>query len=322
MAIKFKKEVKIGIIGLLTIVLLIWGMNFLKGKNVFSQKHKYFAVYKRIEGLQNTAPILIKGYKIGYVNNIYFNEKNRDEIIVELLIDNEIKLPENTIASIFSADLMGSKAINLLITNATTFYKPGDTINTQVEANLTEQVSVQMLPLKNNAENLMKEMQEALEVIKLIFNEQTRNNLSKSLENISATIQNLNNISRSIDSVLFLGRNNLSEIISNIESITNNLKNSNKEIGAAVNNFSSITDSIAQSNIKSTINNINDVFAQLNDITTKINKGEGSLGALINNDTLYYNLQKTSADLDLLIKDINDNPKKYINISAFGGKNK
>ena len=320
---KIRQEVKIGFFILLAIVILIWGLNYLKGINIFSAKDKYYAIYDRIEGLQENAPVLLKGFKIGIVGNIYFENDNKEDIFVEIMIDRDFRLPLNTMAIIFSSDLMGSKSIKLMPSNSDKFHEVGDTLISLVEADLTEQVSVQMLPLKSKAEDLMKEMQEALEVVRLLFNERTRDNLIKSIESIKSTINNLNNTSYAIDSVLNVEKDNLSDIISNIESITKAIRENNQEISLAIQNISAISDSIARSNLTATINNINSAFAEINEITRKINSGEGSAGALVNNDTLYYNLDKTVKDLDILIKDINKNPGKYINISVFGaGENK
>ncbi|MBN2521482.1 MAG: MCE family protein, partial [Bacteroidales bacterium] len=105
--LKIRKEAKIGLLVFIVIAILIWGMNYLKGINILSSKDKYYVIYDRIEGLQKTSPILLRGYKIGFVGDIYFDETNKNNIIVELMIDNNFKLPKNTIASIFSSDLMG-----------------------------------------------------------------------------------------------------------------------------------------------------------------------------------------------------------------------
>ncbi len=199
--LKIRKEAKIGILVFIAIAILVWGMNYLKGINILSSKDKYYVVYDRIEGLQRTSPILLRGYKIGFVGDIYFNETNNN-IIVELMIDNNFKLPKNTIASIFSSDLMGTKAVKFLLTDSTTYHSVGDTLLPMVEADLTEQVSVQMLPLKNQAEDLMKDMQEALVVLKQLFNEKTRDNLTRSIESVKSTINNLNNTTSAIDELL------------------------------------------------------------------------------------------------------------------------
>lgn len=312
---KIKKEAKIGFVITLAIFLLFWGMNYLKGKNILKRKNIYYVVYDKIEGLQVTAPVLINGFKVGLVDDVYLNESDINQITVELAINKNIKIPENSVASIFSSDLMGTKSIKIISSNSDLRHKEGDTLIPAVEADLTEQVSIQMLPLKHKAEDLMKDMQEAIEIIKYVFNENTRNNLDKSFESIKLTIYNLENTSLTLDTLLKTEKVKLSQIFSNIESISTNLKNNNAEIKHALANFSSISDSIAQANLKSTINNIQSTFIQLAAITEKINNGEGSIGQLVNNDTLYYNIEAATLNLDALIKDIKLNPKKYVHFS-------
>jgi len=316
MKIKFYKEAKIGFIVTLAIVILIWGMSYLKGNNLLKRKYIYYAIYNRIEGLEETAPVLINGFKVGLVKNIYINENNIDQITIEMVVKRDIKIPKNSTANIFSSDLMGTKAVKILLTDSVMLHKYGDTLRSEVEADLTEQVSIQMLPLKKQAEDLMQEMREALEVIKYVFNENTRDNLSKSFESIKLTIYNLENTSYTLDTLMQSEKIKLSNIFTNIESITRNINKNNKEISLAIQNISNISDSIAKANLLTTLNNIENSLLQVSEITEKINIGEGSLGQLVNNDTLYYNIESATKNLDALIEDIKMNPKKYVHFSV------
>ena len=310
---KIQQEVKIGFVITLAIALLIWGMNFLKGRNILSGNERYYIVYERIEGLVETSPVLFRGYKIGQVDNIHFKEPKKDKLIVEISIEKHMRLPLNTQAIIFSSDLMGTKAIKLSIPEITQYHEPGDTLVPVVEADLTEQVSVQMLPLKNKAESLMKEIQDALTIIRLLFNEQTRDNVIKSVESIKNISVNLEKTSSKFDTLKF------ESIIANIESITRNIKNSNKDVNVAIKNLSNISDSIAKSDLSATIEGFKLAISQLSAIANQINKGQGSLGMLINDESLYMRLDGVVGDLDTLVQDISNNPKKYVHFSIFGG---
>ncbi len=316
MKIKLYKEAKIGIVVTLAIVLLIWGLSFLKGNNILNRKYIYYAIYDRIEGLEETAPVLINGFKVGVVGDVYINKTDINKIMVEFAIKRDIKLPKKSIASIFSMDLMGTKGVKIILSDNETFHNYGDTLISEVEADLTEQVSIQMLPLKKQAEDLMKEMQEALEVVKYVFNESTRDNLAKSFESIKLTIYNLEKTSFTIDTLMQNEKTKLSNIFANIESITQNIKNNNQEISEAIQNIASISDSMAKANILTTLNNIESSVLQLSEITEKINAGEGSIGQLVNNDTLYYNIESATRNLNALIEDIKMNPKKYVHFSV------
>jgi phospholipid/cholesterol/gamma-HCH transport system substrate-binding protein len=156
-----------------------------------------------------------------------------------------------------------------------------------------------------------------MSVIQNIFNENTRENLSKTFASIKLTIENLEHTSFTLDTLMQHEKWVLARIFANIESITNNLKNNNEMLTKIITNFSAVSDSLAKSDIKSTIYNANLALTQANEIIGKINRGEGSLGLLINNDSLYRNLDNASRNLDLLLQDLRENPKRYVRFSLF-----
>ncbi len=317
------KEVKIGGVAVIAVSLMIWGFNYLKGKNILKQTNIYYGVYHNIEGLAETAPVLLKGYKVGQVDEIYFNTQYApDRLIVKFSVEDRIMIPKGSVANIFSSDLLGTKAVKLLLSESDEYLESGDTLVAAVETDLKEQVSIQMLPLKNKAEDLMVEMQEALEVVRYVFNENTQKNLRKSFESIKNTIANLENTTSNLDTLLNEEKKQLAGIFRNVEAITANIRDNNEALSMAIQNISNISDSLAKANLNQTMRNAEKVFLQTGEIMEKINQGEGSIGMLVNNDTLYYNLQSTSKELDKLILDIRNNPGKYLNFSVFGGKDK
>ncbi len=324
---KIQKEIWIGFIAVLSVALLTWGMNYLKGKNILKSSKLYYGVYDKIEGLQPTSPVLIKGYKVGHVEDIHFDDPDHPKnLTVVLSIHGKFKIPRQSRAIIFSSDLMGTKAVKIELSDKGTFYQEGDTLVTAVEADLKEQVSIQMLPLKNKAEDLMKELQEAIEIVRYIFNEKTRENISKSLESVKTTIANLESTSFTLDTLMEREQKRLDQIFFNISSISSNLKNNNQNLTNALENISNISDSIAQADLATTLHQTNRLMTETSDIMAKINRGEGTMGLLIHNDTLYQNLEKTTGQLEKLVKDIQNNPRKYLRFSLINinktGKNK
>jgi phospholipid/cholesterol/gamma-HCH transport system substrate-binding protein len=178
-------------------------------------------------------------------------------------------------------------------------------------------VSIQMLPLKTKAEDLMKQMEQAIEIVNYVFNEETRDDIMASFKNIKATFVNLESSSSNLDSIVSQSKNKLENILSNVESITKNLESNNKVITHALNNISNISDSLAHANLKQTMIETYQVMSQLNEITEKINNSEGTLGMLLNNETLYYNLEDVTYSLNRLLEDMRLNPKRYVQFSAF-----
>lgn len=316
---KISREVKIALVFVVTLALFIWGFNFLSGKDLFSKQRTYYAVYEQVNGLDDANPIVINGFKIGQVKSIYFHPDGSGRIIVEILItNNDVRIPSNSVARLFSSDIMGSRAIEIKLGNSSAIALSGDTLITELGATLGEEVSAQTLPIKQKFENVMGTLDSVLVIIKAIFNENTRQNLLLSFESIKTTIQNLEHTTYNIDTLVTTQKYKLASIISNVDAITANIKKNNEKITNIITNFSNISDTLSKAKITSTINNADKALAEFNDIMGKINRGEGSLGLLINNDSLYDNLEESSVQVKELIEDIKLNPGRYLHFSVFG----
>ncbi|WP_372755343.1 MlaD family protein [Labilibaculum sp.] len=314
---KFSKDAKIGLVVVGAIVILIWGISFLKGFNLFSSEQIFFARYDRVDGLKKSSPVTLKGYKVGQIKNIRFNSAFADHLLVEFSISNEYKLSTNSIARIESSDIMGSKEIKLIPGKGDKMLQSGDTIKGNIEGDLKEQVSMQMLPLKRKAENLMSSVDSVLSVIQYVFNAKTRENLTKSFGSIEQTFQKLENTSGTLDTIVTGQKSHLENIIANADSISWNLKNNNENISNILANFSNISDSLSAAEITQTVNHAKLTLQKSNRILEKINSGQGSMGMLINNDTLYRNLEAASNSLTNLLIDLKNNPKRYMHFSLF-----
>ncbi len=317
-----KRQLKIGIIFVVSIVLLYWGINFLKGLDVFSSHRTFYAEYSDVSGLLVSSNVIVSGYKIGQVSDISFSKEKPGNLIVKFVITEDIDIPANTVARIESTDLLGTKAIVLQIGDSKSWAQSGDFLKGEMETSLKDEVSVQMLPLKAKVESLLASFDSALVVVQYIFNERTRENLDKTFESIRYTIASLESASSTIDTLLRNQQGKISNIVSNVESITLNLKNSNEQISNIINNFSDISDTIVMSNLKSVIENAEKSMGELSEITTKINAGQGSMGLLLENDSIYNELRMASEEMKLLLEDMRLNPDRYIHFSLFGKSNK
>lgn len=308
---KISKEFKIGIIAVATIAGFIWGMNFLKGINIFKTTDEYYVMYDKIDGLIESGVIYLNGYKVGNVSEIKFDRNNPGKIIVKLALEEKVSIPVNSVAMITSSSLIsGIKDMHLIFSDSTRYYNVGDTI----PGGLDEGLSAIIDPFKKQVEETIANIDTVLIVMKNIFNNNTQASLRHTFAHLDTITANL---STSLES-----DGGLSESIDNLAHITGELKKKSGELASIIENFSSVSDSIAQSEIKSAINNTNKTIKATNEILQKIRSGEGTAGMLINNDTLYYNLQNASKNLDILIKDLKEHPKKYVHFSLFGGKDK
>ncbi len=311
-----KTFIKIGIIGIISIVLLIWGINFLKGKSFFKDSNVFYVVYHQIDGLTLSSQVVMNGYAIGQVSDIYFDSEKSNSLLVTLEVSSDFFIPENSVAEIYSMDLMGTKAIRILRNDSTQIaHVNGDTLSGTTEGDFKDQVNMQILPLKRKAEDLISSFDSVLVVIRTVFDENTRMNLSRSFSSISLTLANLERTTFTLDTLVSSEKSKLVAIFSNIESITQNLKNNNENLSHAIKNFSNISDSLAKADLAYTIAKTNSALAHVNDIVNKINNGEGSLALLLNNDTLYRNLDNASYHMNRLLRDIHENPKRYVRFS-------
>lgn len=308
--------IKIGLIATITLIAFFAGINYLNSKTIFKDETLFYAVYERVDGLDNSSQVLLNGFPVGQVSDIYFTDDNSGNLMVELLIDEGFEIPENSIAQIYSLDLMGTKGVQFLIDKeANAMYKNGDTIKTSIEQGIQEQVNMQILPLKKKAEELISSFDSVLTIVQAVFNEDTRKNLTISFSSIKNTLTNLEKTTFTLDTLLVTEKSKLAEIFSNVESITANIEDNNEMLSNVIKNFSNISDSLAKADVSKTISEANTALNQLNGVIDKINNGDGSISLLLNNDTLYNNIESATYHLNRLMKDLHENPKRYLHFS-------
>tara|TARA_B100000401_G_scaffold208030_2_gene140497 strand:- start:77 stop:1021 length:945 start_codon:yes stop_codon:yes gene_type:complete len=305
------KELKIGIVFVLVFLTLIVGINYLKGINVLNKNRTFFAVYNDIAGLQVGSPIMVNGYQVGMVGNI--DLLSSQELLVTLKIDHDLAISNNSNSRIINRDLMGTKAISLILGNSTYLMNEGDTFITSVEGTLQDEVNAQILPLKNKAEELISSMDSVMIIITAVLDKDARNNLSNSFKSLEETFDLMSKSMSKVDMIIDHNNEKVSKIISNLESISLNISSHNDQIKNIINNISSISDTLLRKDILSIIDNFNQ-------ISSNINNGEGSLGLLIKDDTVYKNLENSTAQLAELIEDMKKHPSRYVNFSILGGK--
>jgi phospholipid/cholesterol/gamma-HCH transport system substrate-binding protein len=321
---KLSREAKLGLIVTAGIALLFWGLNFLKGKDFFSSDKIVFALYNNVEGLSASNPVMVNGLKIGLIRGLKLLEDQSGRILVSMHVTNKVNLPKNSIAQIFSTDILGSKGIRIVMGDSKEYINDSDTLKSDVQKGLADEVGAQVAPIKAKAESLLSSMDSIMLTLRAVFNERTKMNLTRSFESISQSLASIESITGNLDTVL-AGEGNLRLIFENLESITSNLKKNNDQITAVINNFAAISDTIARARISETLENTRRTLEQTANIMGKVNKGEGTLGQLANNDSLYHNLNSTARNLDLLLTDLRENPGHYVRLSLIsvgGGKNK
>lgn len=313
---KNSKYVKLGLLITVSLVILFWGLNYLQGNDVFKRSSYYHVVYERIDGLLEANKVTMNGYQIGQVKNISFQPNKSGNLVVTLMIDSDFKIPVNSLAQIVSSDIMGTRSVRMILSNENTFYQSSDTIPGAIESDLKEQVSLQVLPIKNKAEQLLSTIDSAITVLTVIFNEDARENLSESFKNINKTIENAQQITSDLQQIVSAEKGNIQQIMVNIEDITSFLSNNTAELEKTIKNLSSFSDTLSQISVSPIITNIADASNQILSLLEKINTNESSAGLLLNDDQLYFSIAALSENLSFLISDIQTNPKRYLQFSA------
>lgn len=313
--IKISKYTKLGALVIACLTILIWGINYLKGIDLLKKSTNYYVVYEKIEGLLKSSTVTINGYQVGQVSEIDFLGDYSGRLLVTLSLEGDFKIAKGTTAKIVSSDIMGTKSIKLEIVHSGEYYQPNDTIPGTAESDLKEQVSMQVLPLKKKAEELIASLDSALTVITYVFNERTRDNLSQSFENINRTVANIEAASSELKNIM--GNGQINSIVTNLDSISKTISQNSGHITNIVENLSSLSDSLSKLNISPVFAEISSSISGLNAIIQKLNTTESSAGLLINDPVLYQNLNNLAGSLDLLLKDVRNNPKRYVHFSAF-----
>jgi phospholipid/cholesterol/gamma-HCH transport system substrate-binding protein len=318
---KIRKEFIIGVIASFTLIAFYWGFSFLKGDDIFSKEREFVLVYDEVAGLSVSNPVNINGLNVGKVSYVGFipNDSNA-RILVKIKLTNNIAIPKKSLA-VIKSDLLGVNSIDLKFKPSSSFAKSGDTLITAIATTIQEEVSMQMLPIKLKAEDMMASLDSVLGAIRYIFNKETQQHLAQTFESIQTTINNLEHTSYGLDTIVSGQTSNLKAIFADIKSITGTLNENTAEIDNIITNFSDISDSLSAVDLKATLDRVDGALLGFQEIVDKVNSGEGSMGKLVNNDSLYFELEGASRELNQLLEDIKLNPKRYVRVSVFGGKN-
>lgn len=311
---KIRTEVKIGFIVLATILLVIYGINYLKGKNVLKRTDVYYAVFKDISGLQLSSPIFISGMKIGLINDIDFPEDRYDRIQVAMAINKGIKIPENSIVELYSSDIMGNKALRIIPSSEKALASYGDTLDAIVQMDIISNLQSQLDPFKEKISVTLSGLDSLLKALNNVLTPASQKNLQLMISNLEESTGSLN---------AQLGKGGkLQQTIDNLNIFSKMLSDNKDRLNTVFQNVEEITDSIAVSNLKSAIANLDQTLDQTRKLMSSINQGEGSLGLLATNDSLYKNLESATSHLSILLEDLEKNPKRYVHFSIFGKKDR
>jgi phospholipid/cholesterol/gamma-HCH transport system substrate-binding protein len=311
---KISKYTKLGLLVIACLAILVWGINYLKGIDLLRSNARYYVIYDKIDGLLESSPVNINGYQVGQVEEIKFMNDYSGRLLITLSLRGDFKIGKGSVAKIVSSDIMGTKSIKMEIVRSTAYYNENDTLPGATESDLKEQVSMQVLPIKTKAEQLMASLDSAITVFTNVFNKNTRKNLTESFENINNTIAHIESVSSELDKIFGTGK--INSIVENLDSISGSVTSNSGNVTRIVTNLSSLSDTLSSLNISPLFNDLKSSVAGINAIVQKLNSEENSAGLLMNDKALYQNLNNLASSLDLLLQDVRSNPKRYVHFSA------
>lgn len=317
------KEFKIGTVVLVSIVLLVFGVNYLKGLSLFLNQRTFYAEYENVDGLGPSNPVILNGFKIGQVRQVGFHPRGDGSLVVAFNIDKpELRVPSNSIARIFSSDLFGSKAIELVLGDLPGDALPGDTLEAEVQVGIAEAVRLEFQPLKQKTDQLIESVDIILENLQAVFESDATKGLPETFESLQRTLANLEQTSGRLDRTIAANTSKINSIFDSVDSIAMNLSANSQRITSVIENIDQITDSLTRINFTETFSKADQALASLNDVIEKVNDGDGTLAMLLNSDSLHTALMNTNREVQFLIDDLYMNPWKYVHVSIFGKKPK
>ena len=310
-----KKEIKIGLITIASLLILGWGLNYLKGRNVLKGGIKYYGIYSNVSGLNISSPIFYRGLKIGSVRDIELFPDRHDKLLVTFVIEKNVTFTKNTVARIYSLDLMGTKGVEFVEGDSKQKLMPNDTVKTFVVGDFVDQLSIEVLPLKEKMEKLVVNFDSLIINVNDLFTGNNKENISQAIENLNLTMKNTVKMSGDL-ARSFSKDGEYYSIMKHVDSIVMALNRQTPYLDTTFSNLSVFSQQLTNIELDSTIMGLNRALKQTTRLLTGINEGDGNIGMLLNDKELYYNLVDASANLNRLLMDVRQQPKKYVRFSA------
>ncbi len=304
---KISKEAKIAILAIIATTILYFGLKFLKGSELFSAYNNYYVIYETVDGLTPSNQVYINGYPVGQVDNIRLLQHRNNQLLVTLSVDDQVQIGKSAAAVLVTSDLLGGKAIELEVGDVSQPIADGDTLQAKKEQGIAELVQAKTLPIVDKLDSTLIRVNYIL------------GTFVKDTSKVSNAMASLEQSTFAVESILQENRQDLGTTITNLKELTDALSDANNGVGPLMTKLHSLADSLQQIEIQPTINQLEQTAQNMRELTEKINQGEGNLGRLLNEDSVYINLNQTIADLDKLLIDLRENPSRYVNFSLIGG---
>ncbi|HEA22593.1 hypothetical protein LCGC14_0749700 [marine sediment metagenome] len=305
---KISREIKTGIIVIGGILLFILGFSYLKSSPIFEDGRTLYAVYTDVGGLQVGTPISVNGFVVGKVNAIKFKDHG-GSLVVTFSVKDDFGFSKNSPAELYDTGIIGGKGIQIKpVFDGAASAKSGDTLPSKIQPGLTQLLQTQLTPLQKKVEGAVTNADSLLMNVNEVLDARAKKDLRETLAGLNKTVASFQRSADALNRILGDNETKLGNSLSNFEELTAN--------------FSKLADSLNNSGLNRTFAKLESSVENLDDLMAQMNSGEGTLGKLLNDEKLYTNLNSASRELDLLLQDFRLNPKRYVNVSVFGKKQK
>jgi phospholipid/cholesterol/gamma-HCH transport system substrate-binding protein len=307
------KSIKVALFCIAAALIFYLGSLFLKGINIFSKKHYYYAVFEDIGALHESTVVALNGYPIGKVTDIKLLSSNPVRICAEILVTEKLDVPEDSRFEVMQKDVLGGMIVNLHMGTSNVLAHSGDTLGCYVAGGMLDGVDDLVMQLQS----VVASVDTIGQNLKLAFRTEDSLNGGTMIKN---TLANLEATSQNLSKLLADNGGKVNRVVTQLDVLTKTLSDASPKIDAIVANVDNITDSLAQANIRTLVNNAQNTIDNANSVIAKVKAGEGTIGQLVQNDSLYRNINQTIECVNLLIKEIKDHPGDYLNVTVFGRK--
>lgn len=302
---KLSYEIKTALLVMSGIFLFIVMINYLKSNDIFVSDRSFFAIYEDVEGVSTGTPVTISGFNVGSVQDISFYGDDA-KLLLKFRVENDFEFSSNSIAQIYETGLIGGKALAIIPVNGKNLAISGDTLQSDIAPGLTELVNDKLSPLQEKIESMVVSADSLLIAVNSVFDIETKQNLTTSIENFSATIQSAKKSVDVLEEVLGNNENRLNSIIVNADQ--------------SLKNFSNLSENFDELDL--VIENLSKSSTNINSITSEIKAGNGLVNKVVYDEVFVESLDQISSNINLLLEDLRMNPKRYVHFSLFGKKNK
>ena len=296
---------KIGLFVVIALVALYASIKFLKGEDLFNSRRSFCTVTGSVEGLTVTSPVYIRGLKVGSIEKIEYNIQT-DSFAITFNVKSEYEVADNSVAEIYSSDILGGKSLRIALGNSPETAKAGDTLECTTVPDMMSLLSEEIGPMKEQVSRLLDNMNTTFSNLNEILDEKARQDISASLSNLNSSLENLEEISGTINDIT----PQIKEVVQNMDSLSASLSGSAPQLESIIENLDRVSGAIADADVAAAIKSVRELADRLQD-------PEGSVGKLLSTDSLHNSVDSLVMNLNNFVEKMSENPKKFIKISVF-----